>query len=84
MRWIAMLLGLACGGANFALLAAAAKALAAGRKRALLLLPAGAAPLVAGLVLCALTFPRLLPWFGFAGAGALILPAIAYFVWKKK
>ena len=82
MRWIALAGGLAAGGANYALLAMGAKRLLGGNRRGALWLLGGALVSAAGLVLCAALSPALLPWFGCACAGALVLPALGRMIYR--
>ena len=86
MRWVALAGGLLGGAINYALLAAGCKKLLSGARRGVLFILGGISIPVAGLLLCAVLSPGLLPWFGCACAGALVLPAIArmlYFIRKK-
>ena len=76
MRWAVLCAGLLSGAANFLLLAGGAKRIAHGGKRGALWLLGGALVPVAGLIACALLSPALLPWFGCACAGTLLLLAV--------
>ena len=86
MRWVALAAGLLGGALNYALLAAGCKKLLDGAKRGVLFVLGGISAPVTGLLLCAMFSPGVLPWFGCACAGALVLPAVArmiYFIRKK-
>ena len=84
MRWAAMLAGLACGGANYALLATGCGRLTSGNKCGALWLLGGVLLPVAGLFVCALASPALLAWFGCAAVGTLVLLALAAHLLRKK
>ncbi|MDR2753982.1 MAG: hypothetical protein LBB50_06715 [Oscillospiraceae bacterium] len=85
MRVAAVLLGVAAGGANYALLARGCKKLIgpAMQKRGALWLLAGFLVPAAGMIGCGLRFPALLPWFGCAVGGALVLLAIAQIIFTN-
>ena len=87
MQWIALALGIVCGGANYALMAIGCKQITGSNKRGALFLLGGFLFPVAGLIICALVSPSLLLWFGCACAGALPLLALlhmAYLLLKKR
>jgi hypothetical protein len=87
VRLLALAAGLAAGALNCALLAAGCKRILAGRKRGVLWILGGIAVSAAGLGLYAALAPAMLPWFGCACAGALVLLAAArmlYYIRKKK
>jgi len=86
MRWVALAGGLLGGALNYALLAIGCGQIPNGRKRGALWILGGVLGSSAGLVLCALLSPALLPWFGCACGGMLILLAIVrttYYLRKK-
>jgi len=82
VRVLALAAGLAAGALNCALLAAGCKRL--GRRRGGLWLLGGVLVSVTGLVLYALLSPALLPWFGCACAGSLILLAVPWAIHLRK
>jgi|GEM_PF-3701215 len=87
MHWIALALGIICGGANYVLMAIGCKRITSGRKQGVLFLLGGFLFPVSGLIICALAAPALLLWFGCACAGALPVLALlhmAYLLWKKR
>jgi hypothetical protein len=83
MRWIALLAGLAAGGADYALLARGCERLVCGGGRGGLCILGGACAAAAGLGTCAALSPALLPWFGCACGGVLTLLAVIHFIRKK-
>ena len=87
MRWIALLTGLVSGVANFTLLAAGCARLLGGRRRGALLILGGFFAGAAGLFFWAFISPSLLPWFGCACAGTLLIAAVtrmAFYHLRKK
>ena len=83
---IALAGGLLGGALNYTLLAVGCKQILSGKKRGALWIPGSIAIPAAGLALCALLSPALLPWFGCACGGMLVLLAIArmaYYLRKK-
>jgi len=77
MRWIALAGGLLGGALNYALLAAGCKRILGGKKHGAPWILGGIGVPAAGLALCAALIPALLPWFGCACGGSLILLAAA-------
>ena len=84
MPWVAFCLGLACGGANYALLALGCGRLTGGKKRGALWISGGVLLPVAGLVICALASPALLVRFGCACAGMLTLLALIQMIYQLR
>ena len=87
LRWIALAGGLSGGAVNYALLAIGCKQILLGKKRGALQILGGMLIPIASLALCAWLSPALLPWFGCACAGVLVLTAAAhmlYYIRKKK